>query len=163
MQTEEGQGLTVSEATVGEDGVRRAVDNEEEGVTYSYSFFHFSLFLASLYIMMTLTNWYKYVRPRCTSCLGRGGVIFPLTSASAPPQARLRLPGHAELHAGRVGEDQLQLDRPGPLRLDPGGPAGASQQGLQLKGAEVPPRGPPPWRSTLQTSFPGLELFFQLR
>uniref|UniRef100_A0A3P8RZR6 Serine incorporator 2 n=1 Tax=Amphiprion percula TaxID=161767 RepID=A0A3P8RZR6_AMPPE len=61
MQTEEGQGLTAAdhEAATGEDGVRRAVDNEEEGVTYSYSFFHFSLFLASLYIMMTLTNWYK--------------------------------------------------------------------------------------------------------
>lgn len=60
MQTEDGQGLTADyEAATGEDGVRRAVDNEEEGVTYSYSFFHFSLFLASLYIMMTLTNWYK--------------------------------------------------------------------------------------------------------
>ncbi|KAM4539596.1 serine incorporator 2 [Odontesthes bonariensis] len=60
MQTEEGQGLTASsEEATGEDGVRRAVDNEEEGVTYSYSFFHFSLLLASLYIMMTLTNWYK--------------------------------------------------------------------------------------------------------
>uniref|UniRef100_A0A3Q2NYX0 Serine incorporator 2 n=1 Tax=Fundulus heteroclitus TaxID=8078 RepID=A0A3Q2NYX0_FUNHE len=60
MQTEEGQGLTADpEASVGDDGVRRAVDNEEDGVTYSYSFFHFSLLLASLYIMMTLTNWYK--------------------------------------------------------------------------------------------------------
>ncbi|XP_054911926.1 serine incorporator 1-like [Poeciliopsis prolifica] len=60
MQTEEGQGLTAdSDVSAGEDGVHRAVDNEEEGVTYSYSFFHFSLFLASLYIMMTLTNWYQ--------------------------------------------------------------------------------------------------------
>ncbi|XP_073319351.1 serine incorporator 2 [Pagrus major] len=60
MRTEEGQGLTIAaEEATGEDGVRRAVDNEEEAVTYSYSFFHFSLFLASLYIMMTLTNWYK--------------------------------------------------------------------------------------------------------
>lgn len=60
MQTEEGQGLTTNiEAAEGEDGVRRAVDNEEDGVTYSYSFFHFCLLLASLYIMMTLTNWYK--------------------------------------------------------------------------------------------------------
>ncbi|KAG9355543.1 hypothetical protein JZ751_000381 [Albula glossodonta] len=60
MQTEEGQGLAADvEATPGDDGVRRAVDNEEDGVTYSYSFFHFSLFLASLYIMMTLTNWYQ--------------------------------------------------------------------------------------------------------
>ncbi|KAJ8355433.1 hypothetical protein SKAU_G00182270 [Synaphobranchus kaupii] len=58
MQTEEGSG-GVGGGEVGEDGVRRAVDNEEDGVTYSYSFFHFSLFLASLYIMMTLTNWYQ--------------------------------------------------------------------------------------------------------
>lgn len=58
MQTEEAVGSR-GEGVVGEDGVLRAVDNEEDGVTYSYSFFHFHLCLASLYIMMTLTNWYQ--------------------------------------------------------------------------------------------------------
>ncbi|XP_037355864.1 serine incorporator 2 isoform X1 [Talpa occidentalis] len=40
-------------------GEVRAFDNEQDGVTYSYSFFHFCLLLASLHIMMTLTNWYR--------------------------------------------------------------------------------------------------------
>ncbi|XP_071391234.1 serine incorporator 1-like [Centroberyx affinis] len=99
MQTEEGQGLTADHEAADEDGVRRAVDNEEDGVTYSYSFFHFSLFLASLYIMMTLTNWYMpdsdYQAMRstmpavwvkiCSSWLGLGLYLWTLVAPLVLP------------------------------------------------------------------------------
>ncbi|XP_044743939.1 probable serine incorporator isoform X2 [Chrysoperla carnea] len=58
-----GDALVDNEDDGGESGGTRhqgkVWDNEDEGVAYSWSFFHVMFGLATLYIMMTLTNWYK--------------------------------------------------------------------------------------------------------
>ncbi|XP_015182366.1 PREDICTED: probable serine incorporator isoform X2 [Polistes dominula] len=42
-----------------ESGEAKVWDNEEETVAYNWSFFHLMFALATLYVMMTLTNWYE--------------------------------------------------------------------------------------------------------
>ncbi|XP_044016094.1 probable serine incorporator isoform X3 [Aphidius gifuensis] len=42
-----------------EEGGGKVWDNEEDEVAYNWSFFHVMFALATLYVMMTLTNWYE--------------------------------------------------------------------------------------------------------
>lgn len=49
------------DAEEGKPKHQNVYDDEKLGVAYNYSFFHFTFLLASLYIMMVLTNWYRFV------------------------------------------------------------------------------------------------------
>uniref|UniRef100_A0A8B9FAL0 Serine incorporator 3 n=1 Tax=Amazona collaria TaxID=241587 RepID=A0A8B9FAL0_9PSIT len=104
-----GSDSAILEETVGtgsgaaEEGeVRRVMDNEKDGVQYSYSFFHLMLFLASLYIMMTLTNWYRLKKPLfLQEADGNPPQIIPTQKSSLPkslqPFLNVHLPS-GQLH-----------------------------------------------------------------
>lgn len=55
------EGGRSTDQSIKSSGPQEAEDKEQDLVQYSYSFFHLMFFLASLYIMLTLTNWYRSV------------------------------------------------------------------------------------------------------
>jgi len=77
MQTDTGS----SDGSADAESGQKVWDNEEEDVAYSYSFFHFMLMLASLYVMMTLTNWFKPSSDMTTLNANMASVWVKMTSA----------------------------------------------------------------------------------
>ncbi len=86
-------------------------DSERDGVQYSWSMFHLMFALATLYVMMTLTNWYS---PGDVS-LGE----FVISKISINLLSVLR--HHLRQHVCGLGEDDLLLALFRALHVDPGG------------------------------------------
>lgn len=72
------------EKASGGDEDQKVWDDEEDGVSYSYSFFHFMLALASCYVMMTLTNWFNpHFTDKSALLAGTGAMWVKISSSWA--------------------------------------------------------------------------------
>ncbi|KAM9393511.1 serine incorporator 5 [Pholidichthys leucotaenia] len=55
---------------------QNVVYDENEATIYSYSYFHFVFFLGSLYVMMTITNWFNYDGHKIEKLLEESWSVF---------------------------------------------------------------------------------------
>ncbi|XP_061117224.1 serine incorporator 5 isoform X2 [Conger conger] len=56
--------------------------DERDGTVYSYAYFHFIFFLGSLYVMMTVTNWFHYDNAKIEKLLDGSWSVFWIKMAS---------------------------------------------------------------------------------
>lgn len=56
--------------------------DENESTVYSYAYFHFVFFLGSLYVMMTVTNWFHYDDAKIEKLLEGNWSVFWIKMAS---------------------------------------------------------------------------------
>eukprot|EP00096_Caligus_rogercresseyi_P000045 TRINITY_DN1011_c0_g1_i1.p1 TRINITY_DN1011_c0_g1~~TRINITY_DN1011_c0_g1_i1.p1 ORF type:complete len:452 (+),score=108.33 TRINITY_DN1011_c0_g1_i1:339-1694(+) len=59
IYTANGEVESVDDIRDEETGGQKTYDNEKSTVAYNWSLFHFNFALATLYVMMTLTNWFE--------------------------------------------------------------------------------------------------------
>ncbi|KAJ8405616.1 hypothetical protein AAFF_G00315960 [Aldrovandia affinis] len=57
-------------------GGQNVMYDEKEGTVYSYPYFHFVFFLGSLYVMMTVTNWFHYDNAKIEKLLDGSWSVF---------------------------------------------------------------------------------------
>nr|XP_014344888.1 PREDICTED: serine incorporator 5 [Latimeria chalumnae] len=65
-----------------ERGGQRVSDDEKTKTVYNYFYFHFVFFLGSLYVMMTLTNWFHYSDARIEKLFFGSWSVFWIKMAS---------------------------------------------------------------------------------
>ncbi|TSM85989.1 Serine incorporator 5 [Bagarius yarrelli] len=63
-------------------GGQNVIYDEKEGTVYSYAYFHFVFFLGSLYVMMTVTNWFHYDNAKIERILEGSWSVFWIKMAS---------------------------------------------------------------------------------
>uniref|UniRef100_A0A8C7F2G6 Serine incorporator 5 n=1 Tax=Oncorhynchus kisutch TaxID=8019 RepID=A0A8C7F2G6_ONCKI len=63
-------------------GGQNVVYDERQGTIYSYTYFHFVFFLGSLYVMMTVTNWFHYDNHKIEKLLDGSWSVFWIKMAS---------------------------------------------------------------------------------